>query len=430
MKRHSFRVILTGTAVLLLALGTAPSRAATPEPKPAFAGQTDAPPPAKASPAFATTTLATGLAGAWAMAFLPNGHILITQSGGFMRILRPDGVISTPITGLPDMKQVGAQGLHDVLLDPDFATNRTLYFVYFAPPRGEAPGQWPLEYLYDRVWNATLAERRTMQIGMERIARAKLSADEHRIEDVEVLAEGAERRIALAKDGTLFITGADRFRFYASKLDGMEHDFTDEPDIRRNFSGRVLRINRDGSIPKDNPWLGRATVPVETYAHGLKDPEGAAIHPVTGELWVIDHGPQGGDEIDIIRPGKDYGWPDVSYGKQYDARQADGRKNVPVGNGKTSMPGVEEPIYYWVPSIAPSGMAFYSGKLFPQWKGDLFVGAMAGQHLVRLVLKDNRVVAEEKLLVDLKRRIREVREGPDGALYIFAGDALMRIAPK
>jgi glucose/arabinose dehydrogenase len=347
-----------------------------------------------------------------------------------MRILRPDGVISTPITGLPDMKQVGAQGLHDVLLDPDFATNRTLYFVYFAPPRGEAPGQWPLEYLYDRVWNATLAERRTMQIGMERIARAKLSADERRIEDVEVLAEGAERRIALAKDGTLFITGADRFRFYASKLDGMEHDFTDEPDIRRNFSGRVLRINRDGSIPKDNPWLGRATVPVETYAHGLKDPEGAAIHPVTGELWVIDHGPQGGDEIDIIRPGKDYGWPDVSYGKQYDARQADGRKNVPVGNGKTSMPGVEEPIYYWVPSIAPSGMAFYSGKLFPQWKGDLFVGAMAGQHLVRLVLKDNRVVAEEKLLVDLKRRIREVREGPDGALYIFAGDALMRIAPK
>jgi glucose/arabinose dehydrogenase len=430
MKRYSFRVILTGTAVSLLALGAAPSRAATPEPKPAFAGQTDAPPPAKASPAFATTTLATGLTGAWAMAFLPNGHILITQSGGFMRILRQDGVISTPITGLPDMKQVGAQGLHDVLLDPDFATNRTLYFVYFAPPRGEAPGQWPLEYLYDRVWNATLAERRTMQIGMERIARAKLSADERRIEDVEVLAEGAERRIALARDGTLFITGADRFRFYASKLDGMEHDFTDEPDVRRNFSGRVLRINRDGSIPKDNPWLGRATVPVETYAHGLKDPEGAAINPATGELWVIDHGPQGGDEIDIIRPGKDYGWPDVSYGVQYDARQADGRKNVPVGNGKTSMPGVEEPIYYWVPSIAPSGMAFYSGKLFPQWKGDLFVGAMAGQHLVRLVLKGDRVVAEEKLLVDLKRRIREVREGPDGALYIFAGDALMRIAPK
>ena len=430
MKRYPIRVALAGSATLLFALQPSPTRAATPEPKPAFAGQTDAPPPTKPSPAPEVKTLATGLTGAWSMAFLPNGHILISQSSGTMRILRPDGVVSAPLRGVPGVKVVGAQGLHDVLLDPDFATNRTLYFVYFAPPRGEAPGNWPLEYLYDRVWNATLAERRTMRIGMERVARAKLSVDERRLEDVETLAEGAERRLALGKDGTLYITGADRFRFYASKLDGMEHDFTDEPDVRRNFSGRVLRINRDGSIPKDNPWLGRATVPVETFAHGLKDPEGAAVHPDTGELWVIDHGPQGGDEINIIRGGKDYGWPDVSYGVQYDARQADGRKNVRVGNGKTSMPGVEEPIYYWVPSIAPSGMAFYSGKLFPQWKGNLFVGAMAGQHLVRLELKGERVVAEEKLLVDLKRRIREVREGPDGALYIFAGDALMRIAPK
>ncbi len=247
---------------------------------------------------------------------------------------------------------------------------------------------------------------------------------------MEVIAEGAERRIVRARDGSLLITGADRFRFDASKLDGMEHDCTDNPDVRRNFSGRVLRVNRDGSIPKDNPWLGRATVAAETFAHGLKDPEGAALHPTTGELWVIDHGPQGGDELNIVRAGKDYGWPDVSYGRQYDARQADGRKNVPVGNGRTSMPGVEEPVYYWVPSVAPSGMAFYTGNLFPEWKGNLFIGAMAGQHLVRLVLNGDRVVAEEKLLTDLKRRIREVRQGPDGAIYIFAGDALMRVTPK
>jgi glucose/arabinose dehydrogenase len=192
----------------------------------------------------------------------------------------------------------------------------------------------------------------------------------------------------------------------------------------------VLRIGRDGSIPMDNPWLGRATVAPETFAHGLRDPEGAAIHPQTGELWTIDHGPQGGDEINIIRAGKDYGWPDVSYGRQYDVRRADGGKNVKVGSGLTSRKDVEEPIYYWVPSIAPSGLAFYTGNQFPEWKGNLFIGAMAGQHLVRLVLNGERVVAEEKLLLDRKQRIREVRQGPDGNLYIFLGTDLVRLTPK
>jgi len=250
------------------------------------------------------------------------------------------------------------------------------------------------------------------------------------LENVEVLAEGAERRVVLAPDGTLYVTGADRFRFYDTDLDGVEHDFTENPDIRRNFSGRVLRINRDGSVPKDNPWLSRATVPPETFAHGLRDPEGAAINPATGELWVTDHGPQGGDEINIIRPGRDYGWPDVSYGTQYDARRTDGRKNVPVGNGANRMKGVEEPVYFWVPSIAPSGMLFYTGDVFPEWKGNLFVGALAGQHLVRLVVAGERVLAEEKLLTDLKQRIRDVRQGPDGAVYVLAGSGLLRLTPK
>jgi glucose/arabinose dehydrogenase len=154
------------------------------------------------------------------------------------------------------------------------------------------------------------------------------------------------------------------------------------------------------------------------------------VHPVTGDRWVSDHGPQGGDEIDIIKAGGDYGWPNVSYGRQYDARQTYGRTNVKVGTGQTSMKGVEEPIYYWVPSIGPSGMAFYTGDQFPEWKGNLFIGAMPGQHLVRLVLKDNRVVAEEKLLLDRKQRIREVRQGPDGYLYIFMGTDLVRLTPK
>jgi glucose/arabinose dehydrogenase len=329
------------------------------------------------------------------------------------------------------VKVVAAQGLHDVLLDPAFAQNRLLYFTYFAPPRGEAAAIWPTEFFYEKVWTRPFAERRTMNVGTERVSRARLSADYTKLENVEVLIDGGvERRIVLAPDGTLFVTGADQFRFYDSDLDGVEHDFTDNPDVRRNFSGRIIRIGRDGSIPKDNPWLNRATVRPETYAHGFKDSEGAAIHPATGQLWAIDHGPQGGDEINIVRPGRDYGWPDVSYGRQYDARQTNGRKNVPVGNGATSMEGIEQPIYYWVPSIAPSGMMFYTGDVFPMWKGDLFIGAMAGQHLVRLVLKGERVAAEEKLLVDLKQRIRDVRQGPDGAVYVLAGNSLLRLTPK
>lgn len=417
--------------IALLVISLASLSAQQRKPKPAFPGQTEAPPPSKPSGPINVQTITTGLSSPWAMAFLPDGNILVTENAGSMRIVNPaEGFVSAPLAGVPPVKAVAAQGLHDLLLDPGFAQNRTFYFTYFAPPKGEAAGSWPIEDFYEKVWTKPFTERRTMRLGFERIARGQLSKDLKSIENVDVLAEGAERRIVLARDGTLFVTGADRFRFYDSDLDGVEHDFTDNPDIRRNFSGRVLRINRDGSIPKDNPWLSRATVPPDTFAHGFKDPEGAAINPQTGELWAIDHGPQGGDEVNIVRAGKDYGWPDVSYGVQYDARQLDGRKNVPVGNGKSVMEGVEQPIYFWVPSIAPSGMAFYTGDLFPEWKGNLFIGAMAGQHLVRLVLNGERVVAEEKLLADLKQRIREVRQGPDGAMYIFAGNSLLKLTPK
>jgi glucose/arabinose dehydrogenase len=424
MRKSLFQLAALATALVSYAGGQAI------EPKPAFAGQTKAPAPAKASPALNVETVATGLAGAWALAFLPDGNYLVTRNAGTMHVVSKNGVVSPPLEGVPPVKSVAAQGLHDVVLDPDFARNRMLYFTYFAPPKGEAPKTWPIEHFYEDVWTKPFEERRTMNLGAERVARARLSNDNKRLENVDVLAEGAERRIVVARDGTLLITGADRFRFYDSKLDGMEHDFTENPDIRRNFSGRVIRINKDGSIPKGNPWLSRATVPADTYAHGLKDPEGAALHPTTGELWLVDHGPQGGDEINIIRPGKDYGWPDVSYGTQYDARQADGRKNVRVGNGLTARPDVEQPLYYWFPSIAPSGMMFYTGDVFPEWKGNLFVGAMAGQYLARLVLNGERVVAEEKLLTDRKERIREVRQGPDGAVYVFSGSSLLRLTPK
>jgi glucose/arabinose dehydrogenase len=400
------------------------------KPKPAFPGQTNAPAPSKPSPPVKVETITTRLTSPWSMAFLPDGNFLVTESIGNMRIVRPDGSVSAPITGVPGVKVVAAQGLHDVVLDPGFAQNRLLYFCYFAPPKGEEPAQWPNEFFYQNVWNKSLPERRLMQIGTERMARARLSKDNTRLEDVDVLVEGAERRIVLAPDGTILVTGADRFRFYDSKYDGVEHDFTDNPDIGRNFSGRVLRINRDGSIPKDNPWLSRATVPAETFAHGLRDPEGAAINPATGELWVTDHGPQGGDEINIIKPGRNYGWPDVSYGVQYDFQRTDGRKNVPVGNGKTSMPGVEEPAYFWVPDIAQSGMLFYTGDKFPEWKGNVFVGALEGQALVRLVLNGDRIVAEERLLTERKMRVRDIRQGADGSIYLLAGTALLRLTPK
>ncbi len=405
-------------------------QAQTHNPAPAFQGQTKAPAPSKPSAAPRVQTIATGLTGAWAVAFLPDGNFLVTQNAGTMRVVRPDGVVLGPIAGVPGVKAIGAQGLHDVVLDPDFAKNRTLYFTYFAPPKGEPPGSWPVEFFYERVWTRPFTERRTMDLGMEKVARARLSADNLRLENVEDLAEGVERRIVIARDGTLLITGADRFRFYDSDLDGVDRDFTDNPDVRRNFTGRAIRINRDGSIPKDNPWLSRATVLRETFAHGLKDPEGATLNPQTGELWAIDHGPQGGDEINIIRAGKDYGWPDVSYGTQYDARQSDGRKNVAVAKGLTARADVEQPIYFWVPSIAPSGMMFYTGDLFPAWRGNLFVGAMVGQALVRLEIKGDRVVSEERLLTERKARVREVRQGPDGAIYLLSGADLLKLTPK
>jgi glucose/arabinose dehydrogenase len=413
--------------ILLFATGVAAAQ--TREPQPAFPGQTEAPPPQRES-RYKVDVITDALTGPWALAFLPDGNFLVSERRGTLRTVSPRGEVSEPIAGVPPVKVVAAQSFHDVVLDPNFATNRYVYFTYFAPPKGEAAREWPIEHYYNEVWNKTLAERRVLDLGAERVSRAKLSPDNRRLEDLEVLIEGrVERRIVFARDGTMYVTGADTFRFYDSDLDGTEHTTPHEPDVRRNFTGRVIRINPDGTIPPDNPWLGRATVSRETFAHGFKDPEGAALHPTTGELWLVDHGPQGGDEINIVRAGRDYGWPEVSYGVQYDARQADGRTNVVVGTGATAMEGVEQPVYFWVPSIAPSGMAFYTGDLFPEWRGNLFVGAMAGRHLVRLVLDGERVVAEEKLLEDLELRVREVRQGPDGALYVFGGDSLLRLSP-
>ena len=394
-------------------------------------GQTDAPAPARPSPPFNVETIATGLTGAWAVAFLPDGNFLITQNGGTMRIVKPNGFVSAPIAGVPGVKTIGAQGLHDLLLDPDFARNRTLYFTYFAPPPGEAPGAWPLHFLYEDVWTKSLAERRLLNIGMEKVARARLSEDNQRLEDVRDLADGAERRIQLGRDGNLLVTGSDRFRFYDSDLDGNERNAVLDPDERRNFAGGVLRVGRDGSIPKDNPFLGRANVSPWVYAFGLKDPEGAAIHPVTGDLWVVDHGPQGGDEINIIRAGRDYGWPDVTYGRQYDARQTrwpeerqgghrqhvdEGRRGAALLLGAVDRPVGDDLLHRRpVPRVEGQPLRRRDGGAAP-----------GAPRLERRIGWSRR----RSCCVDRKQRIREVRQGPDGNLYIFLGTDLVRLTPK
>ena len=392
------------------------------KPTPAFPGQTNAP-VRKSTTKFAVETVTTALSTPWSLAFLPDGKMLVTEFKGTMRIVTKEGVHSV-VEGVPPVKTIAAQGLHDVVLDPNFSRNRLIYFSYFAPPPGEAAAAWPNEFAYDRVFNLSVAERRRVNLGMERVARARLSEDETRIENVVVLVEGAERRLAFAPDGTLFATGADRFRFYNSDLSGGRNGYETDPTIRKNFAGKVSRINTDGTMPKDNPFLADPLVPPDVYAYGIRDPEGAAIHPRTGELWEVEHGPAGGDELNIIRSGRDYGWPVISYGRQYTTGKA-------VGSGGTAKRGMEQPLYYWFPDVAPSGLMFYTGDRFAEWKGNLFVGSLRNHALIRLVLDGERVVGEEQLLADRNQRIRDVRQGPDGAIYLLTGDgALLRIVPK
>jgi glucose/arabinose dehydrogenase len=349
--------------------------------------------------------------------------MLVSERYGFIRVAEMNGFYSAPVANVPDVKIVAAESLHDVVVDPDFAHNRMIYFTYFAPPPGETPGSWPIDVFYGNVWKASVSERRTMRVGEERVARARLSEDERRLENVEVLLDGVNRRIVFAPDGTMFITGADRFRFYEPAYDGTNHEILD-PDILRNFTGRVVRINKDGSIPKDNPFLDQPTVLPETFSYGHRDPEGAAINPTTGKLWVIEHGPLGGDKISIIKPGGNYGWPNVSYGRRYNG-------DLLAGTGATQKPGVEQPVYFWYPDIAPCGMIFYTGDMFPEWKGNILIGGMAAKSLIRLVLDGDKVVAEERLLKDLNQRVREVQQGPDGALYILLDDGrLIRVSRK
>ena len=354
---------------------------------PASAEQTRA--PAAERTAVKVETFASGLEHPWGLQFLPDGRLLVTERPGRMRLVSRDGAMSPPIDGVPKVSAVGQGGLLDVALAPDFARTREVYFSYAEPRDGSTNGT--------------------------SLARAKLDLTDTggRLSDVTVIFRQQPSyasnhhfgsRIVFAGDGNLFLTVGERF------------SARDQAQNPANHLGKIIRLTRDGSPAPDNPRLPGWDAAIWSIGH--RNVQGAALHPTTGELWTAEHGARGGDEINIPRKGRNYGWPVITYGRDY--------SGVRIGEG-TAKAGMEQPIYYWDPSIAPSGAAFYTGDLFQPWKGNLLVGALAGQHLSRLVLDGERVVGEERLLTNLNFRIRDVRVGPDGAVWLLVDQSKGRI---
>jgi glucose/arabinose dehydrogenase len=370
-------------------------------PIPQWLGQTRAPRPEK-SAAYKIEMVAEGFVGAFSFNFLPDGRMIVAERTGHIKIVGKDGRVSE-VGGLPANLWVGPQqGIFEARPDRAFATNRTLYIAYAALPDD--------------------ADRKALPPtpGVAVVVSAKLSADDSKLENIKLLlnAEGTIARVIQAPDGTLLVPNT-----VPSALALDAADWPQPQQLDSNM-GKVLRINTDGSIPKDNPYVGRAGAHPEIFAIGVRDPQGVTIQPRTGKLWQAEHGVRGGDEINVIEKGKNYGFPVIGYGREYDGR--------PINGDKTVQDGMEQPVYFWTPDIAPAGIAFYGGNLFPEWRGNLFVSALAGRSLVRLVLNGERVTGEERLLTELKSRIRGVNEGPDQALYVLtdgATGAILRLTP-
>jgi glucose/arabinose dehydrogenase len=358
----------------------------------AVAAQTKAP----AAPASAVTVevVAKGLNHPWGLQFLPDGRPLVTERAGSIRIVTRDGRLSAPVAGVPRADVRGQGGMLDIALSPDFRSSGLVFFS-FSDPRGGST-------------NGTSVGR----------GRLVLEGESGRLDDVRIIFRQEPSyastmhfgsRLVFARDGTLFVTTGDR---YSAR---------DEAQNPANHLGKLVRIAPDGSAPADNPK--RTGWRPEIWSIGHRNVQGAALHPQTGRLWTIEHGARGGDEINIPDKGKNYGWPIITYGRDY--------SGVKIGIG-TAKAGLEQPIYYWDPSIAPSGAAFYTADLFPRWKGNLLIGALAGQALHRLVLAGEQVVGEEVLLKDRAERIRDVRQGPDGAVWLLTDDPrgeILRVVP-
>jgi glucose/arabinose dehydrogenase len=393
---------VAGAANIAAAQGVDPRPANNPAQKPAFAGQTDAP-EMKSNVAYDILTVAEGLQNPWSLAFLPGGKMLVTERPGRLRVVSADGKLSPAVTGLPAVFARGQGGLLDVVLDPAFAKNNLIYWSFSEPKE-------------DGTNNTA-------------VARGKFVDDPAapRVDEVQVIYHQRPSlnsplhfgsRLVFGRDGTLFVTQGERSiipgRMQSQKMD--------------SGLGKIVRINADGSIPKDNPYVGKEGVLPEIWSYGHRNVQAAALHPTTGELWEVEYGARGGDEINIARKTKDYGWPTITYGIEY--------AGGPIGAGITAQDGMEQPLYYWDPIIGPSGMIFYTGSLFPAWKGNMFIGGHGTLDLVRLVLDGEKVIGEERLMKDLMpkpERIRDVRQGPDGAIYMVTDSAtgrIIKIVPK
>ncbi len=335
------------------------------------------------------TTVVQGLQNPWSLAFLPDGRALVTERPGRLRILDlGTRTLSAPVSGLPAVWASGQGGLLDVVPDPDFAQNQRIYFSY-----AEAGG--------NGLAGTAVARARLLDLGLQDVQvifrqEPKLSSGNH-----------FGSRLVFDRAGHLFVTlGENNVRIAAQYLD--------------HHQGKVVRLWPDGSIPADNPFVGNPEALVDLWSYGHRNPQGAALNPWTGALWITEHGAMGGDEVNIPQAGKNYGWPIITHGLDYNGRP------IPESIG-SSAPGMEQPLHYWVPSIGPSGMAFYTGLQMQRWHGDLFVGALASRQLVRLDLDGDRVVGEERLLTGFGHRIRDVRNGPDGALYLLTDSADGRV---
>jgi glucose/arabinose dehydrogenase len=341
---------------------------------------------------FRVVTLLKGLENPWSVAFLPDGRMLITEKAGRLRLVSQDFKLDPkPLDGLPEVIVNGQGGLFDVVLHPQFAQNAWIYWAYNAP----GPGGWGTA-----------------------LARGKLQGQ--RMTDVQVLFSMQPKtrsgfhfggRIVFDKAGMLYLTLGDRGdKDRAQKLN--------------DHAGSVIRLHDDGRVPDDNPFVKRPGALAEKWTLGHRNMQGAALHPQTGELWTHEHGPQGGDEVNVIRPGLNYGWPIITYGVNYGV-------GTKIGEGQAKL-GMVQPLQVWVPSIAPSGMAFVSGSQFPQWQGNLLVGALRDQMLVRLTLEGEKVLSEERLFQGQFGRIRDVRIGPDGLVYLLTDEAqgaMLRLEP-
>ena len=350
------------------------------------------PPPAQDSDQIRLETVARGLEHPWSLAFLPDGRMLVTERPGRLRLVTPEGSVSSPVPGVPPVAAAGQGGLLDVALDPGFASNGTLYLAFAESGDGGTAGT---AVARARLTPSGLADLRVIYR-----QQPKVRGTNH---------FGA--RIVPERDGTLFVTQGERYAY------------RDQAQDLASLLGKIVRIAPDGAIPPDNPFVGRPGARPEIWSYGHRNVQGATLD-TEGRLVTAEHGARGGDEINRPLPGRNYGWPVITYGVDYSGQR--------IGTG-TAAPGMEQPIHYWDPSIAPSGLAIYTGNAFPAWRGDLLVGALAGRHLGRLVYRQGRVVAEYRYLEREGLRIRDVRQGPDGFVYLLSDSAdghLLRLRPR